>query len=40
MKVEHILNHMIPHCLNHVCETCEEFEIFHLKKKVFKRKAQ
>lgn len=31
--VEDILNHVIPHSLNHVCEQCEEFENFRFKKK-------
>ncbi len=35
IKVEDILNHVIPHSLNCVCEQCEEFENFHLKKKFF-----
>jgi hypothetical protein len=32
MKVEDILNHVIPHGLSHVCEPCENFENFHFKK--------
>jgi len=39
IKVEDILNHVIPHSLNRACEQCEEFENFHFKKKVFSIKC-
>ncbi len=35
MKIENNLNHKITHHMNHACEPCEEFEIFHIQKKDF-----
>jgi len=35
MKVEGILIDVISYSLNHVWILCDQFEIFHLKKKLF-----
>jgi hypothetical protein len=39
MKIEDLLNHVIPWSLNHFYEPCEEFETFHIQKKDFSRET-